>query len=204
MRRPKFCTMISLLLCVMLASSLGLGQETSSASTPVQKSSGPTLGPSRSDIAPDFTLESVNGETVRLSDFRGRTVLLYFWATWCGPCKIITPWFVGLQNKYGTQGFQVIGVAVDEDATRAEIGEFADKLRVNYPVLVGNEKVAEAYGGLPALPVTFFISPDGKVVERVIGVSGRTEFEHSVRQALNTKAGPVESSDASPASQPQK
>lgn len=134
--------------------------------------------------APDFALESLQGETVHLSDFRGKVVLLNFWATWCGPCKILTPWLVDLQNQYGPQGLEIIGIALDEDASQAEIAEVADQLRVNYMVLIGNEKMAEAYGGVPAMPDTFFIGRDGKIVDSLVGLKGKGELEDSIKKAL--------------------
>jgi len=133
--------------------------------------------------APDFSLASLDGKTVKLSDFRGKAVLLNFWATWCEPCKIEMPWFVELQKKYGPQGLQVIGVAMD-DASPKEIGDFAQKLSVNYPVLIGKEAVGDQYGGIPYLPSTFYISRDGKVVERVFGLVSRSEIEGNIQKAL--------------------
>jgi thiol-disulfide isomerase/thioredoxin len=143
-----------------------------------------TPAPKLSSPAPDFTLESLTGNNPSLSDYRGKVVLLNFWATWCGPCKILTPWFVELQNAYGPQGLQIIGVALDEDATKAEIAEFADKMRVNYPILIGNEKVARAYGGIPAMPVSFFIGRDGKMIDQIVGIKGKGEFEVLIQRAL--------------------
>ena len=143
-----------------------------------------TPAPKLSSPAPDFTLESLTGNNPSLSDYRGKVVLLNFWATWCGPCKILTPWFVELQNAYGPQGLQIIGVALDEDATKAEIAEFADKMRVNYPILIGNEKVARAYGGIPAMPASFFIGRDGKIIDKIIGIKEKDEFEVSIQRAL--------------------
>ena len=93
-------------------------------------------------LAPDFALASLDGKTLKLSDYRGKAVLLNFWATWCEPCKIEMPWFVDLQKKYGPQGLQVVGIAMD-DASPKEIGEFAQKMNVNYPVLVGKEAVGD-------------------------------------------------------------
>ena len=124
---------------------------------------------------------------MRLSDFHGKIVLLNFWATWCAPYKILMPWFVNLQSQYGPQGLQIIGVALDEDATRVEIGEFADELGVNYPVLIGSEKVERAHGGLPALPVTFFIGRDGKIVDTIIGIKGKGDFEDAIKKALEAR-----------------
>ena len=139
-------------------------------------------------VAPDFTLESLDGKNMRLSDLRGKAVLLNFWATWCGPCKIETPWLVELQNQYGSQGLQVVGVAMD-DSGKDEIAKFAKDMGVNYPVLLGKEAVGDEYGGVPALPESFFIGRDGKIVDKIIGLKGRGDIEDSIKRALNTSGG---------------
>jgi thiol-disulfide isomerase/thioredoxin len=137
--------------------------------------------------APDFTLESLDGKNLRLSDLRGKAVLLNFWATWCGPCKIETPWLVELQNQYGAQGLQVVGVAMD-DSGKEDIAKFAKDMGVNYPVLLGKEAVGDEYGGVPALPESFFIGRDGKIVDKIIGLKGKGEIEDSIKKALDTQA----------------
>lgn len=141
----------------------------------------------KSTPAPDFTLEKLNGGNLKLSDLRGKAVLLNFWATWCGPCKIETPWLVEMQNQYGNQGLQVIGVAMD-DSGKDEISKFAKDMGVNYPVLLGKEAVGDEYGGVPALPESFFIGRDGKIVDRIIGLKGKAEIEDAIKKALNTEA----------------
>ena len=146
----------------------------------------PTPRITRSTVAPDFSLESLEGKTMRLSDFRGKAVLLNFWATWCGPCKIEMPWFVELQQKYGSQGLQVVGVAMD-DASKEDIAKFAKEMGVNYPVLIGKEAVGDSYGGIPALPESFFIGRDGKVVDKILGLRGKAEIEDAIKKALNTQ-----------------
>jgi thiol-disulfide isomerase/thioredoxin len=157
--------------------------------------SGPPQAASKSAPAPDFTLESLDGKSMRLSDLRGKAVLLNFWATWCGPCKIETPWLVELQNQYGAQGLQVIGVAMD-DSGKDDIAKFAKDMGVNYPVLLGKEAVGDAYGGVPALPESFFIGRDGKIVDKIIGLKGRSEIEDSIKKALDTPAGTTQASAA--------
>ena len=152
----------------------------------------------KSSPAPDFTLESLDGKNLRLSDLRGKAVLLNFWATWCGPCKIETPWLVELQNQYGAQGLQVIGVAMD-DSGKDDIAKFAKDMGVNYPVLLGKEAVGDAYGGVPALPETFFIGRDGKIVDKIIGLKGKSEIEDSIKKALDTQ---VSTSTKTPTSAP--
>jgi peroxiredoxin len=138
-------------------------------------------------LAPDFELKSLDGKQVRLSDFRGKAVLLNFWATWCAPCKIEMPWFVDLQKQYAAQGLQVIGVAMDDSGEEA-IARFARQMGVNYPVLIGKEAVGDAYGGVEFLPTTFFIDRQGKVVERVFGLVSHGDIEEDVRRALNNQA----------------
>jgi peroxiredoxin len=137
--------------------------------------------------APDFTLESLDGKNVRLSDLRGKAVLLNFWATWCGPCKIETPWLVEMQNQYGSQGLQVVGVAMD-DSGKDEIAKFAKEMGMNYPVLLGKEAVGDAYGGIPYLPESFFIGRDGKIVSKIMGIDSRSVLESAVKKALDTHA----------------
>lgn len=145
--------------------------------------------------APDFTLESLDGKNMTLSDLHGKAVLLNFWATWCTPCKIEMPWFVELQKQYGPQGLQIVGVAMDESG-KDDIAKFAKDMGVNYPVLLGKEAVGEAYGGVPALPETFFIGRDGKIVDKIIGLKDRADIEESIRKALNTQPGAATASTA--------
>ena len=138
-------------------------------------------------VAPDFELQNLEGKPVRLSDFHGKAVLLNFWATWCAPCKIEMPWFVDLQKQYAAQGLQVIGVAMDDSGTET-VAKFAKQMGVNYPVLIGKEAVGDAYGGVEFLPTTFIIDRQGKVVERIFGLAGRSEFEDNIKKALGPGA----------------
>jgi thiol-disulfide isomerase/thioredoxin len=138
--------------------------------------------------APDFTLETLDGKSVSLSSLRGKAVVVNFWATWCGPCKIETPWLVEMQNQYGAQGLQIVGVAMD-DSGKDEIARFAKDMGMNYPVVLGKEAVGQAYGGVDALPESFFVGRDGKIVDKIMGLEGRSEIEDAIKKALNTQAG---------------
>jgi len=133
--------------------------------------------------APDFTLESLEGKNIQLSGYKGQAVLLNFWATWCGPCKIEMPWFVELQKEYGPQGLQIVGVAMD-DASKEDIAKFVKEMGVNYPILIGKEAVGEQYGGVNVLPTTFFIDRDGKIVAREFGLQSRSLFVDNIKKAL--------------------
>jgi thiol-disulfide isomerase/thioredoxin len=134
-------------------------------------------------MAPDFGLESLDGKTIHLSDFRGKAVLLNFWATWCQPCKIEMPWFEQLQKQYAPDGLQVIGVAMD-DASKEDVAKFAKNLGVDYPILLGKENVGDAYGGVQFLPATFYVGHDGRVVDKVFGLKGRDEIEDLIKKTL--------------------
>jgi len=139
-------------------------------------------------VAPDFVLTDIKtGQPVRLSDFRGKAVLLNFWATWCPPCKVEIPWFIDLQKQYGPQGLAVVGVAMD-DAGREKILKFDNDMSVNYPVLQGTETVGTAYGGVESLPTTFFIDRQGRIVARVLGLRSRGDVEQNIKLALGQKS----------------
>ena len=115
------------------------------------------MGALRGAPAPDFTLKTLDDKTLKLSDLRGKAVLLNFWATWCAPCKIETPWIVDLQNQYAAQGLQVVGVSMDDESGTEDIKKFAEEMHMNYPILLGTEDVGNEYGGLEFLPTTYFV-----------------------------------------------
>jgi peroxiredoxin len=132
----------------------------------------------------DFTLKDMNGNNVRLSDYRGKVILLDFWATWCGPCKVEIPSFVELQNKYGKDGLQVIGVSVDD--TLEKLTPYVKELKMNYPVLLGlgHDDVQDAYGPIFGIPVNVVISRDGKICAKHAGMSTKEQFEKEIRSLL--------------------
>ena len=144
--------------------------------------------------APDFQLMDLDGNSVRLADLRGKAVLLNFWATWCPPCKIEMPWFVDLQKQYGPQGLQIVGVAMDEGNAHDAVAKFAKDMGLNYTVLLGNDKVADQYGGVDALPTTFVIGRDGTIVTRVFGLVSHSEIEDNVRAALKQRPSVAQNS----------
>lgn len=132
----------------------------------------------------NFTLKDGNGKDLKLSDFKGKVVLLNFWATWCPPCKLEIPWFVELQEKYKDKGFQVIGVSVDD--TPDKLAPFAKQFKINYPLLVGldREDVQEAYGPIFAVPVTVIIGRDGKTCVKQLGPATKQQFESWITSLL--------------------
>ena len=132
----------------------------------------------------NFTIKDMNGNDVALSAHKGKVILLDFWATWCGPCKIEIPGFIDMYNQYGPQGFQVLGVSVD-DAVPA-LKEYSAQMKMNYPVLVGQgrDDVSEAYGPMPGLPTTFIIGRDGKVCTSHTGFTEKEKFEEQIKALL--------------------
>ena len=113
-------------------------------------------------LAPDWKLKNLEGKTVELSEFRGKVVILDFWATWCIPCRVEIPRFVELQKQYADKGPVVIGVSLDEQGPEV-VKKFVKQFGVNYPVVIGNEKIADAYG-IEGLPTTFVIDRHGRIV----------------------------------------
>lgn len=145
---------------------------------------GQPLNPSdvKGKVAPDFELQDLQGKQVKLSDFRGKAVLLNFWATWCGPCKVEMPWFVELQKQYGPQGLEIVGVALD-DSGKDTIAKYAKEMGVNYTILQGKDDVGDAYGAI-GLPTSYFIDRDGKIIDSASGLVSRSEIEDNIKKAL--------------------
>ncbi len=132
----------------------------------------------------DFTLKDMNGEDVSLASYQGKVILLNFWATWCGPCKIEIPGFVELQDKYRDQGLVVLGVSIDDPVSK--IKPFAEEYNVNYPLLVGlgREDFQEAYGPIWGIPMSVFVSRHGLVCRRHVGLATKEQFEEDIKALL--------------------
>jgi thiol-disulfide isomerase/thioredoxin len=138
-------------------------------------------------VAPSFSLVDLTGKKVSLADFKGKPVLINFWATWCGPCKIEMPWFEEFNKKYAGQGLVILGVAAD-DASKALIANTAQKLGVTYPVLLKDDKVEDAYGGVSYLPESFYVDKTGKVMLETAGLNddagGKDEIEANIKKLI--------------------
>jgi peroxiredoxin len=135
-------------------------------------------------IAPDFTLSDATGRVVTLSDFRGKVVLLNFWATWCVPCSAEVPLLVEFQREYRDRGFEVLGVSLDEDGWKS-VKPYIDARHVNYPVMIGNGDIARAYGGLESVPMTLIIDKSGRIAVTHVGLCRKDEYEADIRAVLN-------------------
>ena len=133
-------------------------------------------------LAPAFSLTDITGKPLNLSDYKGNVVLLDFWATWCGPCRIEIPGFIELQKRYGAQGFTMIGISMDDSPE--PVVDFYKELQMNYPVAVGNDRLGELYGGMPGLPTTFLIGRDGRIYAKHMGATDPTVFETEIKELL--------------------
>jgi len=137
--------------------------------------------------APDFTLKDAEGKPVKLSDYRGKVVLLNFWATWCGPCKIEIPWFMDFEQQYKDKNFAVVGVSLDEDGWDA-VKPYLESRKVNYRVVVGTEQVAQLYGDVDSLPTTFMIDREGRIAAIHVGLVSKNDYIHDIVQLLGPPA----------------
>lgn len=138
----------------------------------------------RGKKAPAFTLKTLDGRKVTLADYKGKAVLVNFWATWCAPCKLEMPWFVDLHKQYAPQGFEILGVSEDETKDRPQISKFSEKIGVNYPILLGDDASSKAYGGVEFLPTSYYVGRNGKIVEETAGLASRDEIEANIKKAL--------------------
>jgi cytochrome c biogenesis protein CcmG/thiol:disulfide interchange protein DsbE len=134
--------------------------------------------------APDFNLPLIDGGELKLSSYRGKVVLLDFWATWCVPCREETPHFVELQQKYGGEGLQIIGVSMDDSTDPVT---FYQQFHINYPLLMGTADVGSAYGGVLGLPIAFLIDRDGRIYAKHMGATDAAVFEKDITTLLQTR-----------------
>jgi cytochrome c biogenesis protein CcmG/thiol:disulfide interchange protein DsbE len=154
------------------------------------------VSPLNGKPAPAFALQDLNGKKVSLADYKGKAVMLNFWATWCGPCRIETPWIVELRQKYAAQGFEVLGIDTEGDDLKkddkagwakaaAAANKFATEEKIPYPVLLDGDSISRDYGGLDDLPTSFFVDRKGVVVAAQVGLTSEQEIESKIQKALN-------------------
>ena len=143
--------------------------------------------------APNFTLTNLKGDKVSLASYKGKAVQINFWATWCAPCKIETPWLVELEKQYKPQGFEILGVSFDDPDNddpnllakeKIDIAKSAQQLGISYPVLLDGDSIAKPYGDSDVYPTSFFVDRTGKIVAASFGLTSKDDLEGNIRKAL--------------------
>ena len=163
---------------LVLALLLGLAAN-ASAKAPVKLKVG--------EPAPQFIRGDLQGRSFDLKAQRGKVVLIDFWASWCAPCIVAIPHLVQLQEKYGARGFQVVGVSMDDSADTVK--ETMQKIRFNYPVVMGDAKLGNLYGGVLGLPLQFLVGADGKILAIRSGAFAPTALDNKIAAALAERRG---------------
>jgi peroxiredoxin len=133
--------------------------------------------------APDFVLNDIDGNAVKLADFKGKVLIVDFWSTWCGPCVGEIPDFVELYRTYKDKGLVIVGISLDQGGVEV-VKNFAAQYKVTYPLVMGDQKVTEAYGGISAIPTTFIIDRQGKIIDGVVGSREKSYFVKKIGNLL--------------------
>ncbi|MBK7632235.1 MAG: TlpA family protein disulfide reductase [Ignavibacteriales bacterium] len=135
------------------------------------------------DKAPDFSLKSFEGKTIKLSDYKGKVVIIDFWATWCPPCRKGIPDLVSIQNDF-TKDVIIIGISLDGEKTIKDVPSFVKSYGINYPIVYGDEKVVSAYGGIEGIPTAFIIDKKGNVVDKHVGLVPKDTYVNKIKELL--------------------
>jgi peroxiredoxin len=184
MRRPAGkCGRTTALICFLVAAPAAPQQPTP-ASPPNGSKSATESSSLLGKDAPAFVVKTLDGKQVSLADYKGKAVVVNFWATWCEACRQEMPWLAELREKYAAKGFEVLGIVTDR-ASPEKITSAVRGYGVKYPILFCNHATAQAYGGLPELPVSFFIDRQGKIIAKMTGADSKEEIETKIKQALS-------------------
>ena len=133
--------------------------------------------------APNFSLQTQNGKVIELSKLTGKVVLVNFWATWCPPCRAEIPDFIEVYNTYKSKGFEIVGIALDEDGW-SKVAPYIEKAKMNYPVVLGSAKVVQQYGGIEAIPTTFIVDKKGYIAGSQVGLLSKELVEQKLKSLL--------------------
>jgi len=142
--------------------------------------------------APEIMLKDLEGKDISLSQYKGKVVLVNFWATWCDPCRVEIPWLIEMQQKYSARGFTVLGISMDEEGAKV-VAPFVNKERfevngtpslMNYPIVIGDDAAADKFGGLLGYPTSILVSRDGKIIRRITGIISYEEIARTIESQL--------------------
>ncbi len=159
---------------------------------------GMTSSPLVGKPAPEFSLVDLSGKKVSLSSYKGKAVLINFWATWCGPCKLETPWIIELRNQYAAQGFEVLGIDAENDdlapndtaglaKQKVAVSQFVQQEHMPYPVLLDGDSITKTYGDFDAMPTSFYVDRKGTIVSAQKGISSKDDMEAKIRKIVGSK-----------------
>lgn len=192
MKDARFFSAARVIVAVFIATLIGIGgcasseeSATTEQGPPAARADAAAAKTAGADKAPDFTLKDLDGKDHKLSDYRGKVVILDFWDTWCPPCREEIPGFVQLQKELGGKDLQIIGIALGREG-KEKVKKFAADYKINYPTLIfdGNQKLLNDYGGIRSIPTTFIIDKEGGIVEKLVGFHPKNQFEKKVAPLL--------------------
>jgi len=153
---------------------------------------------SKRQQAPNFKLKDASGDVVNLADYRGKVVLVNFWATWCGPCEVEIPWFVEFEQKYKDQGFAVLGISMDDDGWKA-VRPYIASHKINYRVMIGSEVVSQQFGDIDSLPTSFILDRQGRIATNHVGLVDKRDYRNEIVKLLeDSKTSAVVDAGAGP------
>jgi peroxiredoxin len=171
---------VATVIIVLMNKSLPSAQPATTERDPTSRADNKSAPPA---VAPEFALKDLSGNLMKLSDYRGKVVIVNFWATWCLPCRMEIPTFIKLTQKYRARGLEIIGVSVDEDGADG-VQSFAETSGINYPVAIANPDTIESYGPIDAIPTTFIIDREGRVYQAHRGMVTYEKIESAIKSIL--------------------
>ena len=165
------------------ATSAALALLLASCSRPSSSPTGDLKSQSERKAAPNFSLKDADGNAVNLADYRGKVVLVNFWATWCGPCEAEIPWFIEFEKKYKDQGFAVLGVSMDDDGWKS-VRPYIASHKINYRIMIGSPLVSDQFGDIESLPTSFVLDREGRIASNHVGLIDKVDYQNEIVKLL--------------------